>query len=399
MKALPHVLADRQHRLQVHENTVVQDAAQRMGVAVQKLNACSASIHQCSNVIEGSVLLLGVRTVHTLLTELNHSLESIEAVASAWRTTAAVYQEHCAQYRELIVSIDQTQATMKERVKFLERELRALRSERDRKEQAYDTAILYVQRVLAEHTHWQETHGYNRQHWPMTDTCEEALAVLHAVRAEAHAPQSDGHSLRDSGMGRKMLSSSLKEDISGGVSELVCSRKSSVMMPTPRQRDVAHLPVFPAAVPSEASQDVVRRWCSTIAGRLGATQPSLHFAYVPPAAEVRVLREVLDMGTGSSSLIKDIHSAQARLTENSARVRRECLSSLHSLDAVRQELRELKAFLQHLLASHSPFQCMAGELLTRVRVHIEQVAARQAATATATATVLSRARESRLDGS
>ncbi|CAG9576861.1 conserved hypothetical protein [Leishmania major strain Friedlin] len=385
MQALPQVLDDRRQRLQVHENTVVQDAAQKMNVTVQQLYACTADIRQCSDVIEGSVLVLGVHTAHTLLTHLSRSLKSIEAVMDAWRTTAAAYQEHFTQCRQLMASMDQAYSGMKERRKTAETELRALRAERDRKEQAYDAAVLYVQRVLAEHTQWQEAHSYNTQRWPMTDTCEEALAVLHAVRAGSSAGNSDRRSRKDGDIGREEVPLPLKDDTSGSVGEVSRSFYASFVSPLPLPALCEWSPVVSSskANSSEASGDVARRWCTTMGGRLSATQPSLHFAYVPPAEEVQLLREVLAMGTGSSSLMKDIQSAQARLDERRTRVRRVCTRSLDSLHAMRQEMRILRTHLQHLLDSQTPFMSMTEELLSRVRTHMEVEVARRVAAITA----------------
>lgn len=385
MQALPQVLDDRQQRLQVHENTVVQDAARHMNVTVQQLYACSADIRQCSDVIEGSVLVLGVHTAHTLLTQLSRSLKSIEAVMDAWRTTAAVYQEHSTQCHQLMASMDQAYVSMKERRKTAEMELRALRAERDRKEQAYDTAVLYVQRVLAEHTQWQEAHSHNTQRWPMTDTCEEALAVLHAVRAGSSAGNSDRRSRKDGHIGREEVPLFLKDDASGSVGEVHRSCYASFVSPPPLPALCEWTPLVSSskANSSEETGDVARRWCTTMAGRLGATQPSLHFAYVPPAEEVQLLREVLAMGTGSSSLMKDIHSAQARFDERRTQVRSVCARGLDSLHAMRQEMRILRTHLQHLVDSQNPFVCMAEELLSLVHTHMEVEVARRVAAITA----------------
>ncbi|KAG5499400.1 hypothetical protein JIQ42_04217 [Leishmania sp. Namibia] len=392
MQGLPVLLDDRRQRLQVHEGTVVREASRQMGVAVQRLFACSADVRQCSDTIEGSVLALGAHTAHTLLTQLRRSLQSIEAVTSAWRTTAAVYQEHCGQYHQLVASFDQAYAGMRERRNAAEKELRALRTERDRKEQAYDAAVMYVQQVMAEHTQWQEAHGYNTQRWPMTDTCESALAALHVARAGTSAGNADRRSRKDGDIGREEALLSAKDDFSGSTGEAFHSWSASFMPPSPPPplREWSPAVASSTADASEESGDVARRWCSTMAGRIGATQPSLHFAYVPPAKEVQLLREVLAMGTGSSSLMKDIHSAQARLDERCAHLRTVCVRSLSALHAMRQDLLMLKTYVQHLLDSHTPFACMAEELLKCVRTYIEvEVARRVAAITAATVTTAS----------
>ncbi|CAJ1014781.1 hypothetical protein Q4I32_005182 [Leishmania shawi] len=389
MQALPQVLEDRRHRLQTHEDTVVQDAARQMGVTVEQLYACSADIRQCSDVIEGSVLVLGVQTTHMLLTRLNGSLKFIEAVVDAWRTTAAVHQEHCAQYRQLIASMDQAYMGMKERRMAAEKELRELRTERDRREQAYDAAVVYVQRVLAEHTQWQEAHGHNTQRWPIMETCEEALTVLHAARVGSSAGNADRRNRKDGEIGREEPLLSLKDDVSGSAGEVSRSCNASLVSPSPPLREWAPVIASSAADSSEESGDVVRRWCSTMAGRLAATQPHLHFAYVPPAEEVQLLREVLAMGTGSSSLMRDIQSAHAHLDERCTQVRSVCIRSLNGLYAVRQELRILKTYLQHLLDTHTPFACMTEELLSRVWTYMEGEVARRVAAIAATASTAS----------
>ncbi|KAG5475482.1 hypothetical protein LSCM1_03602 [Leishmania martiniquensis] len=391
MQALPALLDDRRQRLQVHESTVVQDAARQMGVAVQQLYTCSADIRQCSDVIEGSVLALGVQTAHTLITQLSRSLKSIEAVTDAWRTTAAAHQEHCGQYRQLVGSLDQAYAGMRERRNAAEKELRALRTERDRKEQAYDASVMYVQQVLAEHTHWQEAHGYNTQRWPMTDACENALAALHVARAGTPAGNADRRGRKDGEMGREEALLPGKDDNSGSAGEASRSWHASFVSlsppppppPPPPLREWPPAIASPTVDASEEGGDVARRWCSTMAGRLGAIQPSLHFAYVPPAKEVQLLREVLAMGTGSSVLMKDIYLAQARLDERGAQLRTVCVRSLSALHAMRQDLQILKTHLQHLLESHTPFTCMAEELLSRVRAHMEVEVARRVAAITA----------------
>ncbi|GET89901.1 hypothetical protein, conserved [Leishmania tarentolae] len=379
MQALHQALDDRRQRLRVHEHTVVQDAARQMSVAVQQLYACSTDIRQCSDIIEGSVLALGVHPAHTLLTQLSRSLKSIEAVVDAWRTTAAVYQEHSRQCSQLMASMDHAYAGVKERRKTAEMELRALRAERDRKEQAYDAAVLYVQRVLTEHAQWQEAHSYNTQCLPMMDACEEALAVLHAVRAGPSADNAERCSSKDGDIGRPEVLLSLKDDAKGNVSEVAhpCYARSVTPAPLPPLREWTPVASPSKAYSTEESGAVARRWCSTMSGRLGATQPSLHFAYVPPAEEVQLLREVLAMGTGSSSLMKDIHSAQAHLDDRCAQVRRVCISSLSSLHAMRQEMRILKTHLQNLLDSQSPFMCMTEEILNSLRAHIEVEVARR----------------------
>ena len=132
MQVLPNILSDRRQRLQVHETTVVQDATRRMSVAVQQLIACVAQLQQSSSMIEGSVLVLGVPTTHTLLTQLNSSTAAIQSVADAWRTTAAAQQEHISQSRRLINSMDQAYNAMRERRDAAERELRTLRCDRER---------------------------------------------------------------------------------------------------------------------------------------------------------------------------------------------------------------------------------------------------------------------------
>ncbi|KAK7198627.1 hypothetical protein NESM_000826100 [Novymonas esmeraldas] len=399
MQALPHVLADRRQRLQVQESTVVQDAALRMSAAVQQLHTCSSDIRQCSGVIEGTVLMLGVRTAHTLLTQLGRALEAIDGVVDAWRTTASTQAEHCAQYRQLMASMDQVHAGMKERREAVEKELRALRVERDRKEAAYDAAVLYVQRVLAEHTAWQEAHGHNTQSWPTTTACDEAMSALHAARAGTAGAATasavvvvggggaDRRGRRDVEETAMVLAQ--EDDFTGGGGGPPPPQPS----PPPPLREWAPATATATAaagvsstLSAEDSGDVALRWRAVVAGRIGATQPSVRFAYVPPAEEVELLREVLAMGTGSTTLVKDINAAHARLDEHRAHVLALCVRSLGALHATRQELRTMKTHLRQLMDRHAPFASMADELVDRIQQHVEAEVKRRLAAAAATTT-------------
>lgn len=370
MQVLPHILSDRRQRLQLHEETVVQDSTQQMNIAVQQLFVCVAELRQSSNVIEGSVLVLGVPTTHTLLTQLGHSTQAMQSVLEAWRSTAAVQMEHVAQYRLLITSMDQAYTALRERRDAVEKELRVLRSERDRKDAAFDKAVGYVQHVVAEHTKWQEACGFNTQLWPVVDACEDALTALHNARVSvtgnvsAQSRQLDTTS--DSGCS---IGASVVARLSAGKSKL------SPSLP-PREWAPVHVES------SEVGVDVAQRWSSTAARRQGTTNPAVRFAYIPPAEEVRLLRSVLAMGTGSTTLMKDIQDERARLVAARATVRAECAKYTTVLQSLRTDLTALRQHLTSLVESHAPFLPMSADLLRSLRSCIEAEVVRRCANAT-----------------
>lgn len=368
MQVVPHILTDRRQRLQMHEATAVQDAAQKMNVAVQQLFACVAELRQSSDVIEGSVLVLGVPTAHGLLTQLSHSMEAIQTVVEAWRTTAAVQLEHISQYRLLTASMEQAYNSMRERRDAAERELRALRSERDRKDAAFDKAVDYVQRVLAEHTKWQEACGYNTQQWPVVEACEDAMSALHSARVSAAGEASTRGRNVDGEVGGGRSRASLVARVAPG---------ASVASPSPPLREWAAV----STDSSEDKSDVARRWSATATSWKTATKPSVRFAYIPPAEEVRLLQDVLAMGTGSTTLMKDIHDERARLVAGQAAVRVQCAKNLATLHGMRAELAGLKQHLMELAESHGPFMPMSTDILRHLQSCIDaEVAKRLAVT-------------------
>ncbi|KAL7697760.1 hypothetical protein NQL31_006614 [Lotmaria passim] len=364
MQVLPNILSDRRQRLQVHETTVVQDATRRMSVAVQQLIACVAQLQQSSSMIEGSVLVLGVPTTHTLLTQLNSSTAAIQSVADAWRTTAAAQQEHISQSRRLINSMDQAYNAMRERRDAAERELRTLRCDRDRKDAAFDKAVDYVQRVVIEHTKWQEAYGYNTQQWPVVEACEEAMRALHHARISPAGETSV-----------KPRSTEAELD-GGGLRVPITARAAfgvSRMFPSLPLREWAAV----STDSSEDKSDVAQRWSATVASWQTSTKPSVCFAYVPPAEEVRLLRDVLAMGTGSTTLMRDIQDEQARLVAGRAAVRAECAKSIATLHSMRSELARMKQYVMDLVEGRGSFMPMSADLLHRLQTCIEAEVAKR----------------------
>ncbi|KPI89885.1 hypothetical protein ABL78_0957 [Leptomonas seymouri] len=363
MQVLPQILSDRRQRLRVHEETVVQDATQRMNVAVQQLFACAAQLRQTSDVIEGSVLVLGVPTAHVLLSQLGHAMEAIQTVMDAWRTTSAAQVEHITQYRQFTVSMDQAYNTMREHRDTAERELRALRSERDRKDASFDKAVDYVQQVLTEHTKWQEAYGHNTLQWPVVDACEAAMTALHTARVTATKETNP-----------KAKSSDAELDC-GGARSLALAHASpgaSKALPLPRREWAA------ASIDSnEGKSDVLRHRSASASTWRVSTTPSVRFSYVPPAEEVRLLQEVLAMGTGSTTLMRDIQDERARLITRQAVVRAECAKVAAALHSMRAELSALRQCLTHLLGGSGPFTPMLDDLVRFIQIRIDSEVAKR----------------------
>jgi hypothetical protein len=197
--------------------------------------------------------------------------------------------------------------------------------------------------------------------------CEDALTMLHHARVAAAGEAST-----------KAKAVDADQDGKSGRS-LTASRVvlgASVASPSPPLREWAAV----SADSSEDKNDVARRWNAMASSWQSTAKPSVRFAYIPPIEEVQLLRDVLAMGTGSTTLMKDVHDARALLVAEQATVRALCAKNLVILQSLRVELAGLKQHLMDLVGSHGPFMLMSTDLLRCLQACIgAEVAKRLAA--------------------
>lgn len=372
MQGLPNAITDRWSKVKQLRDIVLHDAISAMDIGMNQFKGHVAQMRQCCDIIEGSVLVLGVPTTHSVVSKLVDAIHSSEVLLGLWRTCDSMQKDFSRQNDQLLSAMEQAYLTLRERRDRLEKDLRAMSAEYDRKDGALDRAVEYVQAVLTERATWQsEVGGHNVQQLPLLEVpfsqrCTVALDALYAARLPPPPPSSslttvihddksepsrDTIHLRGSGSGRTSVS---------GVNG---STASAAVVPLRKYGPVQSW---------DTSASAVERWRATIDSRCVDTQPSVRFAYVPPAEEVEVLRDVLAMGTGSTALLKDIRAEETRLQMLKDNVRIECQRSMIQLQEVRGELLLFKQFMRDLMASRAPFVLYQSEILTAMRRQINK---------------------------
>ncbi|EPY24187.1 hypothetical protein STCU_05199 [Strigomonas culicis] len=317
-QVLPSYITDRREKVR----TVVEQNStgpyRSLSVAVEQLKGHVALLRESCDVVEGSVLALGVPTAHRLITNLSEVRETLEQLQVLWLGAQAASRGTNRLWEELYDSLGDAFHSLRQRNEALERETQQVLRGEDRREATVDRAIQYVLAVVAERAQWQEAHRHNPQQLPLDEASfaertKGALDALYALR-----PAGDG----------------------GG------------------------LPIAKVGVNRVDDSDAIgKRWGSAENTRHALLTPSSRLHYVPPAEEVALLRDVLRLGTGSTTLMKDIQMERARLLDVQEAVRAQCAASKAAVRNTRQELSTLRHFLRHCLDTKAPFANNKDQLL------------------------------------
>lgn len=335
---LPGYLLEKYRRAHEYRETSFKSHEYNMDALVKRSLGFSVELRVCAEMLEGWVAALGVPVTYDLISRLNQVIEGIDALQPAWRGVVTSRKEELRLQDDLYEASCGSYATMRDKSEQLEKELKTLMHDRDRKDASLDHAIDYVHAVIAERSAWQEKFGYNRQELPMEETsfsegCMAALSALYTARR--------GHS----------------DEKKGEKSE-----------PNMHQQ-------IPIAKPntsiSTSAPDLVRRWKRIEDSRFSAVSKASRLKYIPPAEEVSLLREVLSMGTGSTTLMKDIWNERERLKELKEGIFREANELTELLNGIKRDLRVLRWFLREHSERRSPFLCQEAELVQMLSEHIE----------------------------
>ncbi|KEG10200.1 hypothetical protein DQ04_04061100 [Trypanosoma grayi] len=307
---LPPVVMEKQIKVSNYSRSTAAALAGQLDNCVRLLQGHCATLLYCNEEIEGALLTLGVQTTHKLMSSITGVIEGLELVAGTCKSMCESHYEEIRQREDLFTSLSNMFVALKERQEATERELRTVVAERDRQNATFDKAVAYVEAVVAERAVWQEQNGYNCAGLPLversfTEHCHEALEVFDAIQQETQS--------RGLGSGERLLS---RTDTPG---------------------------------------TLVGRWETIENMRHTLIAPSARLQYVPPKDDVALLREVLEIGTASRALLRDVREERRGLEEAKKKVREIGVTSLAALQTARAELGSFKDWLLDLERRGYPF--------------------------------------------
>lgn len=330
--SLPAYLLEKENRVKQYRNSASAAFENEMEIAIKNTKGWSAQLRLCQDTIEGSVLALGVPTSYALLKRMEEVQEGFQQLQGKWakvfnsrreenRLHDALYEGSCGAY-----------ATMREKSEQLERELKTMIQDQDRRDEALDNAIQYVHTVIAERAAWQEKYGYNNLELPMeeltfSERCTNALSALYYARRVQMANDSEHpHHI--------------------------------ALVENPDQQKV--LIRRPAVSLADEPKLLAKRWREVEDTRQSMASFSCRLKYIPPMEEINLLRDVLAMGTGATTLKKDVENDRRQLRTAQWRVKQECTALHRALLQVKEELVVLKYFLRECREEKAPFLCQAA---------------------------------------
>ncbi|EPY33465.1 hypothetical protein AGDE_08270 [Angomonas deanei] len=325
-KQLPPYILTSKDKLQQEIDATEREEQHNLANAIRQLTGHSAALRGGCDTVEGSVLVLGVDTAHSLITTMTSAKESMEQLPDMWQKVAQAQGEIYKQWNELFDSLTGAYFSLRQRNESLERELQQHIKEQDSREAALDQVTQYLHSVIAERARWQAQQGPNRMELPMeeesfTQKTGAALDALYAIRQ-------------------------------GGGTQLPLSKVS---------------------VHSVDSPDAVAdRWRSTEDARHALLQPSSRLHYIPPEEEVNLLRSTLAMGTGSSMLMLDIQRARQELQARQKEVSERASDSKKALQQMRKELMELKQFMIKYTDQRLPFLAYKNDILRLMQERVSE---------------------------
>ncbi|RNF10844.1 uncharacterized protein Tco025E_06719 [Trypanosoma conorhini] len=309
-QGLPPVLVEKQAKVKNFSRSTAAALTGQLENCVHLLRGHCTTLQYCNAEIEGALLTLGVDSTHSLLAAINGVVEGLETVAETCKEMCESHFEEVRQREDLFASCCNMYLTLKERHEVTERELRSFVAERDRQNAAFDKAVAYVETLIAERARWQERNGYNCVGLPLveksfSEQCHEALDMFDRIAQETRGRERAGPEC--------LLST------------------------------------------TDAPDTLVKRWEMLEDLRHVNGVRSARLQYVPPGDEVALLREVLEMGSGSRALLHDVREERRGLEEAKKKVCEIGVASLAALQLARAELNSFKGWLVGLEKSGLPF--------------------------------------------
>ncbi|KAH9588962.1 hypothetical protein LSM04_007278 [Trypanosoma melophagium] len=307
---LPPVVVEKQIKVSNYSHSTAATMAGQLEHCVGLLRGHSVALQHCNEEIEGALLTLGVEATHSLLFSINKVIEGLEVVAGSCKNMCESHFEEVRQREDLFNSLSSMYISLKERHEATERELRSVVADRDRKVAAFEKAVAYVESVIAERALWQEKNGYNCTGLPLVERCfadrsRQTLEVFDKVINETSNPNGEN------------------------MDHLISS--------------------------TDAPETLVKRWETSEGLRYINGTPSARLQYVPPGDEVVLLREVLEMGTCSRVLLRDVREERKALEEAKKKVCEIGVTTLATLQTVRSELSSFREWIVGLEQRGQPF--------------------------------------------
>ncbi|EKF26566.1 hypothetical protein MOQ_009732 [Trypanosoma cruzi marinkellei] len=307
---LPPAVIERHTKVLNYSSSTATALAGQLENCVRLLRGHCATLQYCNEKIEGALLTLGVDVTHSLLSSISGVIEGLETVAGTCKAMCESHFEEVRQREDLFALLCNMYVSLKERNEFTERELRSIVAERDRQNAAFDKAVAYVETLIAERTVWHEKNGYNCVGLPLveksfSESCHEALDVFDRIAQEVRTPD---------GMGLDCFLSN-----------------------------------------TDTPGKLVKRWETIEDLRHANGMPSARLQYIPPRDEVLLLREVLEMGTGSRVLLRDVREERNNLEENKRKLCELGVTTLATLKRARAELNGFREWLTGLEQRGHPF--------------------------------------------
>lgn len=341
--SLPAYLVEKENRVKQYRNSTSAAFENEMEMAIKNTKGWSAQLRLCQDTIEGSVLALGVPTSYALLKRMEEVQEGFHQLQGKWakvlnsrreenKLLDALYEGSCGAY-----------ATMREKSEQLERELKTMIQDQDRRDEALDNAIQYVHAVIAERAAWQEKYGYNNLELPMeeltfSERCTTALSALYYARRVQMANDNEHpHHI--------------------------------ALVDNPDQQKV--LIRRPAVSLADEPKLLAKRWREVEDTRHSMASFSCRLKYIPPMEEINLLRDVLAMGTGATTLKKDVENDRRQLRTAQWRAKQECTALHRALLQVKEELVVLKYFLRECREEKAPFLCQAAVIVKMMTQQVQ----------------------------
>lgn len=331
----PAYILEKRTRLNDLINQSNAGAYRSMSVSVDSFKGYDAYLKECCDRIEGCVLALGVPTAHQLVTTLTRVREGLALAQAGWGPVLTSRREELKMTNDLFETMAASYSTLKERNDSIERDLKMRMAEKDAESKALSEAAQYVLAVVKEHTAWQDRHGHNAQELPVEDKgfSDSYLAAQNALYAIRHEPAATAATLN--------RVSSMEADTTSAFA--------------PRSR------LYTNQV--DKTHSLVTRWKSLEDARSSVANSAVRLHYIPPREEVELLRQVLAMGTASTTLMYDIKVEDARLERKKAALREEYSRRLEDLRVIKRELKLTKMFLLEAQGSRAPFLAYKADLL------------------------------------
>lgn len=406
---LPHYVLERQEKLRCFSESAAQGPYHDMETSVTKLQGVEGSIRLCVDMIEGSVLALGVQTAHYLISNLNEAHEVIRMVEARWRESTRARREEAHMQVELLESLVHSHNSLRERSEAAEKEVKRLAEERDKKDAAADRAIQYIHSVIAERAVWQERHGHNSLDLPLEETTFSEMAVsaldilehVRRLRLDSASPP-ENTAVGNNTFNMQLPSSPRRPRATRETGSVIATAalpsRSESTLPSVRPAAASVSPPRESCSASRVQHTFLSSWFPPNGGATGgatpptkenlilarirsiedtrhsAIVPSCRLHYIPPHKEVELLREVLAMGTGSTTLVTDIEAAHAGLNRRKAQLREECAAMRRAMGSLRRELNNLRRYMQDLVSQGLPFLAVREDLLQPLNRRIEHEA-------------------------